>query len=162
MENFGIPMMGKEEMNLAEIPFTLLSNRQDSRDELKIKIKVFDQGKMRDGNIRVQGDPKAGLPVASDEEVMLALFKVAKDNYFTSRKIEFSGYHLVNLLGWGDQGYSYKRLRESLLRLMHVTVTTDAWWDNVEGEFVEQSFHILNKIVFGSRETKRTRYFFFR
>lgn len=141
-----VPISGRDEMNLVEIPFTLLTNRVERQ------IKTI-QGP----NWIITGSDKFGLPVAIDEEVYVAMMKFTKDHDFQHREIPFSRYQMVNLMGWDRTGKSYNRVREALDRLAGVYIRTDAFWDNRLKQNVSQGFHILESylIAEGRRGRKK-------
>jgi len=48
--------------------------------------------------------------------VLLGLVQLSKLHQFADRKVPFTRYQLVQLLGWRDDGKSYERLEQSLNR----------------------------------------------
>src|SRR5262249_48049033 len=72
---------------------------------------------------------------------------------FTDRTVHFSRYQLLHLLGWRDDGKSYRRLEEALDRWMTVTLLYDrAWWDNECKSWVDAKFHILENVFLYEKE----------
>jgi hypothetical protein len=143
--------IGRDEMNLAEFPIALLTNRASK----KVKTLIF-EGK--DGKLTVTGSDLHGLPTAPDADVILGLIQLTKlRNGFTDSNVTFSKYELLKLLGWDDQGRHYRRLDESLNRWMGVTLYYEkAWWDNSIKCKVDAKFHILESVVFFDHEVRRT------
>ena len=125
--------VGRDEMNLSEIPFTLLSNQPD------IGTKTI-----RGPNWLIAGSEEFGLPLAIDEEVYVAMMKLTKDHEFRLRKIPFSRYGIMTLMGWKTSGGSYRRIRDALRRLTGVYIETRKFWDNTRKITVERGFHILD------------------
>lgn len=141
------PRIGRDEMNLAEFPFALLSDR--APDGLST-IKFEDSVEGKDGKLvrriwTVTGGEEFGLPVAGDEEVYVALMEVTKEQGFNKRGVNITRYDLIKRLGWADKGDSYRRLRDSLDRLLGVTIKAEkAFWDIAKQRYVDVGFHIID------------------
>lgn len=141
------PRVGGDEMNLAEFPFTLLSDRQPPGLNT---IQFSDTIRGKDGQ-QVQrtwivtGGEEFGLPVASDEQVYVALMEITREQGYAHRVIHVTRYELIKRLGWPEKGGSYKRLKGALDRLLGVTITAkQAFWDKVEQSYVDVGFHIID------------------
>jgi Replication initiator protein A len=141
-ESEGLRRVGRDEMNLAEYPITLLTERVPPG----IKTLVFED---RHGTLTVSGSDAYGLPAAPDSDVIVALIQLTKlRNDFIDPAVEFTRYELLKLLGWPDDGRHYRRLSESLHRWVGVTLKYDGcWWDNRRKRRVSASFHILEEVV---------------
>jgi hypothetical protein len=139
--------IGRDEMNLAEFPFALLSNRAPQGMNT---IKFEDSVEGKDGKLvrrvwTVTGGDEFGLPLAGDEEVYVVLMEVTKDQGFDQRTINITRYDLIKRLGWADKGDSYRRLRDALDRLLGVTIKAEkAFWDNAKQRYVDVGFHIID------------------
>jgi len=138
--------VGRDEMNLAEFPFALLSDRHP-RDLNTVSFTDTIQGE--DGQVErvwtVTGSDEFGLPLASDELVYVALMEVTKDQNFESRTVYVTRYDMIKRLGWPDKGQSYTRLQASLDRLLSVTIKAErAFWDNKKRRYVDVGFHIID------------------
>src|SRR3954454_21082167 len=97
-------LVGRDEMNLAELPITLL----DGRVPDGLKTIEFKAG---GGTLVVAGSDDYGLPTAGDADVIVGLFQLTKiRNNFTEPTVNFTRYELLKLLDWPDQGHSYQRL----------------------------------------------------
>jgi hypothetical protein len=134
--------VGRDEMNLAEYPITLLADRVPEG----CKTLVFED---RHGTLTVLGSDAYGLPTALDNDVIVGLIQLTKlRSDFTDPTVPFSRYELLKLLGWPDQKQYYRRLSESLHRWVAVTLKYDGcWWDNKRKRRVSASFHILVEVV---------------
>ena len=117
--------VGRDELNLAEYPITLLAERVPPG----LKTIAF---KDRHGKLTITGSDAHGLPAAPDADVIVALLHLTKTrNDFTDPTVSFSRYEVLRLLGWPDKGRHYHRLDESLNRWVGVTLYYDGcWWDN--------------------------------
>ncbi|MBV8609624.1 MAG: replication initiator protein A, partial [Singulisphaera sp.] len=134
--------VGRDEMNLAEYPITLLTERVPPG----CKTMVFED---QHGRLTVSGSDAYGLPTALDSDVIVGLIQLTKlRNNFTDPTVEFSRYELLKLLSWEDRGWNYRRLSESLHRWVGVTLKYDGcWWDNKRKRRISASFHVLDRLV---------------
>lgn len=145
------PLMriGKDEMNLAEFPITLLTDRvPKGQNVIQYQDQVFDDKTSRTitRKLTISASEGYGLPTALDDDVILAMIQLTKIvNNFTSRKVEFSRLDLIRMLDWPDSGFSYKRLATSLKRWLGVTlVYENAWWDKRHQTWTTKGFHIID------------------
>lgn len=135
----------KDEMNLAEFPFTLLSKRNENRETIEFTDWINVNGKAVKREWIVTGSDKYGLPTASDQELYIALMKVSKDIDFQSRRIPIVRYQLAKLMGWGLDGKSYERIEQGLDRLSGVRIKAkNAFWDNEKKKYVTVNFGIID------------------
>ena len=151
---------GKDEMNLAEFPIALLTDRVpkgvitiESQDEF------FDEraGKVIVRKRVITGSDKYGLPTAKDDEVILGLIQLTrKANNFAERTVNFSRSELIELLHWPHKGQSFKRLALSFDRWASVYLSYEkAWYDNVRKSWIDEKFHILDYISIYDWEEQR-------
>ena len=147
--------LGKDEMNLAEFPIALLSDRvPKGKQSIQYEDQIFDEksGKRITRKLTIKApdeeDGKSGLPTATDNDVILGLIQLTKIvNNFTCREVEFSRLDFIRLLGWPDSGDSYARLAKSLKCWLSVTLLYEnAWRDNRKGMWLTKGFHILDNI----------------
>src|SRR6185312_2143354 len=102
--------LGRDEMNLAEFPITLLTDRvpKDQREAV-YQDEIFDErtGLVLTRKLSISGG-NHGLTTPADDEVILSLIQLTKQkNNFTNRKVDFTRHELVQLLGWSVGGASY-------------------------------------------------------
>ncbi len=147
---------GRDEMNLAEFPLSLLADRAGPEQRsLCFEDSVWDEGRKEriTRQLTVTASEKHGLPTALDDEVLLGLVQLSKQRNFEDRKVPFTRYQLVELLGWREEGRSYVRLEESLLRWVGVTLHyRNAWWSREEQSWVDETFHVLDNVTLLDRE----------
>jgi hypothetical protein len=141
--------LGRDEMNLAEFPITLLTDRVP-----KDQNEAIYQDEIRDELTGLSLTRKLtitagnhGLTTAADDDVILSLIQLTKQkNDFTNRKVEFTRHELVQLLGWTVGGASYDRLLLSLKRWTSVFLQYEnAWRDNRTKTWTTAGFHIIDK-----------------
>jgi len=141
--------LGRDEMNLAEFPITLLTDRvPKDQDEAIYQDEIYDEltGRVLTRKLTIQAG-KFGLATAIDDEVILALIQISKQTTnFGSRKVEFSTNDLIKTLGWHNSGLSYQRIQKSLDRWTSVYLKYEnAWRDNRTKTWKTIGFHIIDK-----------------
>ena len=143
--------MGRDEMNLAEFPLATLADRAPRGCKtLVFEYPIGDSGhnQPRVRRLTISASDKYGLPTAIDDEVMLGLVQVTNAAGFVDRRVQFSRYQLIHLLGWRHEGRSYRRLEQSLKRWLGVTLYYEnAWRDNAQKRWVDAHFHLLDDLV---------------
>ncbi|NLC56620.1 MAG: hypothetical protein GX774_07290 [Armatimonadetes bacterium] len=139
--------VGKDEMNLAEYPFALLTRRVSENQKT---IVVEQQVRTENGDVITQswvvtGSDRYGLPLAIDEDIYIALMKILKDGGFRDRTIPFTRYQILRILGKDVSKREYDRIQQSLDRLVGTTITSkNAFWDNRTRSYVSKAFHIFD------------------
>lgn len=156
------PIGGRDELNLAEFPITLLSDRVPKGCKtLVFEVEPRDQrpGEPVTRKVTITGGDVYGLPTAVDDEVLVALIQLTKlKNDFSDPTVYFSRYEVRRLLGWPDDGRSYRRIEESIRRWVGVTLYYDnAWWNKETNAWVSENFHIIERSSLVDQETKRAR-----
>lgn len=149
---------GRDELNLAEFPLAAIADRvPNNQKTLVFEDRIFDSGKseMITRRLTISASDKYGLPTSLDDEVILGLIQLTKQNRFADRKVNFSRYQLIQILGWRHEGRSYERLEKSLKRWVGVTLYYDkAWWDKDAQSWVDEDFHILEKVTLYDQERR--------
>lgn len=150
----------KDEMNLAEFPLSLLTDRPDpERASLVYEDTTFDSGSNRfiARKLTITAPARHGLPRGVDEDVIVALIQLTKlKNGFTNRKVRFTRSELIELLGWPFNGKSYDRLTASLKRWTVASLEYDnAWWVKSEQRWTSKVFHILNQCEISDSRSSR-------
>lgn len=138
---------GKDEMNLAEFPITLLTRRNiENTKTIRFNDTITGpEGKQFDRKWIITGSDEFGLPLAQDNDVLMAIFSLGKMNNFASSTINFSRYKLLKTMNWKDDGKNYKRIKEALNRLLGVTIYAEnAFWDNNKKRYVTLGFGIID------------------
>ncbi len=142
----GDPAIGRDEMNLAEFPLVLLTDRvpADLRSGRSLRYETNGGGR-----VTVSGGEAYGLPTAGDADVLVGLIQLTRRwNNFADPRVPFTRYELLKVLRWSDEGKSYRRLEESLNRWIGVTLYYDnAWWDNLAKKLVTAKLHVIETIV---------------
>ncbi len=152
-ERLGNLANGRDEMNLCELPFALLSERQGKRKFLQFEVEDYDRDKRTtvSRKLTVKGDPEFGLPTAKDEEIYLGLLKYTNDyNGFSEAKVELQRSALFELMGWPKSDWAYRRLTLGMQRLVGVRLSyQNLWRDNCDKQFRDQgAFGILDSFRF--------------
>jgi hypothetical protein len=142
---------GKDEMNFAEFPIALLTDRvPKGQRSIKFEDSVYDERKKKlvPRKRIIEGSEEYGLPTATDDTVVLALIQLTKlKNDFTRPEVEFTRLELIRLLGWPNEGKSYDRIKLSLLRIKGVNYFYDnAWWDPRQKKWTTKAFSIIDVV----------------
>jgi len=88
----------------------------------------------------------------------LGLLQLTKLQQFKDRRVFFSRYQLIKLLRWPVNGQSYDRIDQALNRWIGVTLYyQNAWRDRETNQWVDEKFHILERIKIYSQENERSR-----
>ena len=150
---------GRDELNLAEFPLCALAHRLPAeRKTLRFEDRIWDKGRGEHvtRQLTVTGSDAFGLPTALDDEVLLGLIQLSRQHGFADRKVSFTRYQLIRLLGWRDDTKTYDRLEESLNRWTGVTLYyRNAWWDKRRGCWVDEKFHVIDNVWLCHRHETR-------
>lgn len=137
---------GRDEMNLAEFPFALLSGKSTIAKTLYYTDTI--RGKGGEAVTRkwtVTASDKYGMPTRDDEIIYIGLMQITKDNGFEDPRQFFSRYRLLKLISWPDTGPYYNRIEQSLDRLMGVVIKAEnAFYDLKRRAYCTESFHIID------------------
>lgn len=141
---------GKDELNLVEFPLCTLAHRlRSDRKTLQFEDRVWDErrGATVPRQLTITGSDAYGLPTALDDEVLLGLIQLTKLRGFADRKVPFTRYQLIHILGWRNDSKSYERTEESLNRWTGVTLYyQNAWWNKARQCWVNEKFHVLDNV----------------
>ncbi len=150
--------LGRDEMNLAEFPIALLTDRvPKNQTEAVYQDEIFDErtGRTLARKLTIQAG-NCGLTTAIDDEVILALIQLTKEsNAFTNKRLEFTRLELIKKLGWTYAGVNYERIATSLDRWTSVYLKYEnAWRDNRTKTWETIGFHIIE--TFGLHDSRAT------
>ncbi|MBN9693309.1 MAG: replication initiator protein A [Verrucomicrobia bacterium] len=150
------PQDGKDELNLAEFPLSAIADRLDPKQKsLVFEDRVWDRnrGDLVTRQLLITAAEEYGLPTALDDEVILGLVQLSRLHGFAERRVPFTRYQLIQLLGWRDESKSYQRIEKSLNRWIGVTLYyQNAWWDREGQCWVDEKFHLLDNVTLFDRE----------
>jgi hypothetical protein len=148
----------KDELNFAEFPLASLADHVPAEQKtLTFNDTIIDRGanKPVTRKLTITASDQYGLPRALDEEVILGLIQLSNRQGFSDKKVYFSSYELIKLLGWNDSSKSYKRIEEALNRWISITLFYDkAWWSKQEQCWVNEKFHILESVTIFDKERR--------
>lgn len=148
-----IPLFGRDEMNMIELPFGPISAIQSKT--IQLSFSAFDPVLKRevDRSIEITGSEKYGLPQPIDDQVLIGMKTLTHEAGYDSRKIAFSGYHLCRTIGWDTNGRAYERLEKCFDRILTTSLKfKDAWWDKGNKEWKSDSFHLIDNYSLCSRD----------
>jgi hypothetical protein len=142
-------LAGRDEMNIAEFPITLLTDRAPkgiTKIEHKDEIADPQSGKVITRRLIITAHEDYGLPTAIDDDIILALIQLTKQqNNFSRPDVTFTRRQVIELLGWADKGRNYDRIEMSLDRWAGTYLRYEnAWWDNEGRRWTSGGFHIID------------------
>ncbi|HJN13968.1 MAG TPA: replication initiator protein A [Armatimonadota bacterium] len=152
--------VGRDEMNLAEFPFALLSKRvPKGMNEIRFADTIRgSSGALVERRWTVTGSPKHGLPVAADELVYVALMEASKEQGFNTRIIQTSRQDIAKRLGLPHGGAAYRQIKASLDRLVGVNIHAEnAFWDPDKRSYGTVSFGLIDDYVLLDERKDRTK-----
>jgi len=138
--------VGKDEMNLAEYPLSLLTHHiPRNQKTYSLTQYIIDQkGATIKQTWSIVGSDKYGLPTPYDEDVLLALLYCYKEQHLQEKRISFTLYQLCQVMQKTRSAREYNRIRESLNRLTSTTIiATHCFYDNLAKSWVSEAFHIF-------------------
>ncbi|MEZ6103776.1 MAG: plasmid replication initiator TrfA [Pirellulaceae bacterium] len=156
-----VPLFGRDEMNLVEFPFGPIT--PITAKTLVVSHPVWDKTLNREveRKMTITGSDAYGLPRPIDEQVLIGLMALTYEAGYSSPTVHFSRYELCRTLGWNPDGRAYRRIEESLDRMVGTTIKfRDAWWDKGEGCWKSQTFHLIESVslcTISELEQKRKR-----
>lgn len=144
------PTDGRDELNLAEFPLCALAHRvAPGTNTIRFADQVWDETRRETVSrcLTVTASEAYGLPTALDDDVLLGLIQLTRQHQFADRKVPFTRYQLIHLLGWRDETRSYSRLAGSLRRWTGVTLDyANAWWNKARQCWMDETFHVLDNV----------------
>jgi hypothetical protein len=141
-------VLGKDEMNLAEYPLSILTHRVPRhRKTYSFTQRITDhQGTIIKQSWSILGSDKYGLPTPYDDDVLIALLYCYKEQKPQGKKIHFSLYKLCQIMQKTLSKREYDRMRDSLNRLTSTTiVATNCFYDNLAKSWVSEAFHLFDR-----------------
>ena len=149
-------ILGKDEMNLAEFPLSVIGKRAPGNlKTLHFEDEVWDRSLEQyvPRRLTITGSDLLGLPNSLDDEVLLGCVQLTKEACFADRKVRFTRYELMELIGWTRDGRNYQRISESLDRWAGTLIISEkAYWDKLNQCWVKDTFHILDRVILSDRE----------
>lgn len=163
-------LITKDELNLAEYPFTLMARRVPSIlvNGVRQPIKTLEyrgwttiNGERRPVSWLVTGSDRFGLPTAGDQDICVAIMEVWREHSFKDRTIPISSaYQLLRKIGLPDKGQNYRRLRAALDRITGTYIVAEnAFWDrgrqcyiSRRGFHIFESYELIERVVKGQRK----------
>ena len=151
--------IGRDELNFAEFPISLLVNRINpamKTIEFRKSRWCKDTRRYIDRTLVITGSDKFGLPTAADSNVIFALQQLSFLKGFSSPNLQFTRYELLQWMGKGTSGREYQRIQESLDRWCGVTFYWKNAWRRKDGTWENRNFHIIEDLSYTTKESQRT------
>jgi len=143
---------GKDELNIVELPFALISNRNSA------KIKTIKQewtgrdklGKPKKCYQTITGSDDKGLPTFQAEMVAIAAMELTFKKELHAPKVKTTQYEMCGLLDWPYTNRYRKRLRDMFALLAGLTIETNHFYNSETREHEWAVFKIIDNAQFGS------------
>ncbi len=157
-EPFEHKASGVDEMNFAEFPLAAISKRiDDGKKTVTFENVLFDRKERRNvvRRLTLSGSDRYGLPIVSDEDVLLGCIQLTRLQGYQSPEVRFSRYELLKLLAWPDNTRNYQRLAQSLRRWKGLTIFSDrAFYDHAAQSWVNRDFSVFDNLQIYHRESQ--------
>ena len=148
-------LSGKDEMNLAEFPIARLG-RNDTRLTIEYNGQIIDKtGGILEQKWIVSGSAKFGLPTEFAERVLVGLMTLTAREQFSDRKMPFTIYRVLKLLGLTHNQRNYQAVEKALHQLVGITIYSEgAFWDKAKQKRVtsKKGFHLIEEFWLKSWE----------
>ena len=147
---------GVDEMNFAEFPLAAISKRiDDGKKTVTFENTIFDRKERRNvvRRLTLSGSDRYGLPIVSDEDVLLACIQLTRLQGYRAPEVRFSRYELLKLLAWSDNTRNYQRLAQSLRRWKGLSIFSDrAFYDHAAQSWVNRDFSVFDNLLIYHRD----------
>lgn len=135
-----------DEFNLATFPISVLDKKaQSSKEPLHFKDTITWNGERVERMWKVFPHPEKGFPGPIDDDVMMALLELTREQG-GAKKVFFSRYDLLKRLGWPINATYYTRLETSFKKLAAVRVEAiNAFGDRARKRFVNMGLTFIQE-----------------
>jgi hypothetical protein len=157
---------GRDEMNLLEHS-VFGADKKPDMDTRSLSFTAWDNhpetGEPVERSWKVTFSSDFGRPTPKDDDVYVALLKVTQQAGLMEQRtgqvdlnaarVPFSSYQLIRSLRWPENGASYKAIDDAFNRIGGVwIVAKNYWWDNIEKEYVDRKFGIIDDVFLYERD----------
>lgn len=136
----------KDEMDLAVLPIARLGP-SDKRTSIEYHGTFVEDGEQKEMVWIVEGGA-LGLPTELAERVLIALLYIGAQDNFRNRKMTFTMYRVLKILGLSINARNYREVEKALDRLVTITIFSDqAWFDREKKNRIttKRRFHIIDE-----------------
>lgn len=150
------PEEGRDELNLIELPFALITHENKQR-LTSINRRWVEQG--REFYLRVSPNPDFGLPTFRTEEVMIAALELSHRQGFKSREVHTTKQEMLELMRWHDNGHYRQSLVQAFSQLAGIVIRTNRFWNRTANRYEEAQagFGVIDDFAFYEDESRRSR-----
>lgn len=145
---------GKDEMNLVELPFALISNRNSQKvSTIERRWAIQEKnGKTKNCYEIITGSNKRGLPTFQAEQVTIAALALTFRKQAKDPKIRTTQYEMCSLLHWPYTSQYRKQLRDMFSLLKGITIETNHFYNAKTGKHEWAVFGIMDNAHFSQEE----------
>lgn len=135
-----------DEFNLATFPISVLDKKaQASREPLLFHDTIVWNGQPVERMWKVFPHPEKGFPGPIDDDVLMALLELTREQG-GAKRVYFSRYDLLKRLGWPINATYYNRLETSFKKLAAVRVEAiNAFGDRARKRFVNMGLTFIQE-----------------
>jgi hypothetical protein len=153
--------IGKDDMNLIEIPFSKLDKRASKSGGVVVRkdytSKDKKTGEVRNCYMEIRGDPKFGLPTPFEEEIYIAAMEITNRYGFEDIIVPATKYELLKIMNKPIDGHYREMLERGFDRLVGVRIKTNDFWDNENKGYMTLNFGIMSDYGFYEDERRGRR-----
>ena len=141
-----VPRFCKDPLNLLEFPVTLLG-KKPFYGTLKYSDTITQNSGLEINRCcTVTSSSEWGMPLAWEEQLLVALLEITREQNFAARRVPFSRYDLVQRLNMPRNQQSYNRISLGLDRLVGVTIKAEnSFYERATKTYNSLTFHLLDK-----------------
>ncbi len=149
--------LGRDEMNLAVLPVTKLG-KTDKREVIEYQGTFNDGEGQKEMVWTVRGAAGLGLPGELGERILVALLYIGSQKNFADRRMEFSVYQVLKILGLTDGSNNYRNIERAIAQLHGLTITSDKAWvskgkdGKLQRTQMTKGFHVIDDYTLWHQE----------
>lgn len=165
IKNYDSPKMvndliSKDEMNLAEYPLGLVSDRAPKGvNTITYKGFLTQNGKRVESEWTVRGSDVFGLPTGADEQFFMAIMEIWREQGFKDASISIGSiYHVLKKMNLSTDGRTYAQFIRAMNRYGSITITAkNALWDKESQSYIGYLlFHVIEEVVIYDKGSNRS------
>ena len=140
---------GKDAMNFAEWALAVPISQAIKRTRIRRtdKTRHPKTGEIVNRTLDIIPSAEFGYPTAHDVDVLIAAQQITLRDPQQKPLVSCSRYELIKMMGWRDEGWSYRRVTEAFDRWHATTLHfRRAWWDTNADDWVTLKFHPIDNI----------------
>lgn len=149
-------------MNLAVLPIAKIG-RLDDRTPIEYYGTFSDKEGQKEMVWKVRSADGLGLPNELGERVLVALLYIGAQNDFSERRMEFSLYQILGILGLKEGSRNYRAVENAIAQLAGILITSENAWiqKGKDGKLrrarMSKGFHLIDDYTLWNLEDSEER-----